>query len=190
MRILYLVFSCLLLSGCSLIQQQALDSAYDRDWFQLQPADSLDQQVVATQFVAFHYGDTHVTSINQLEWTRDKITIALLSHMGGALLTLLYDNKQLETEASAALPAQLHAGYLLRDYQLTYLPAAAVRAGFKASALRLEESGNQRRIFNKDTLLIHIEYASPDVWQGKAVFRNVQRGYHLAFNTIEANRLE
>lgn len=190
MRIPCLLLLCSLLIGCSLIQKQALDATYAQSWFNLQPPTALNQPLIATQFVAFHYGDTRLSSINQVEWYSDKITIALLSHMGGALVTMIYDGNGLEIVDGMVLPMQFHAGYLLRDYQLTFLPPAAVRDGFKESSLRLEVNSRQRQIFKNDSLLISIDYSSQDVWQGKVIFRNIQRGYTLELDTIEVNYLE
>ncbi|MDX1695872.1 MAG: DUF3261 domain-containing protein [Ketobacteraceae bacterium] len=173
-------------TGCTLIQQHMVSAAHRGHWFRLQPPEALDRSLSATQFVVFRHGETSVSTLNQVEWGTDRVAIAALSHMGGPLFTLEYENGHLESHASEQLPDKFHTGYVLTDYQLAYLPVAAVRSGIRDASLRVTQTGDERQIMTGDTLLVSIHYEFTDPWQGKVTLRHLQYGYSLEFNTIEA----
>lgn len=179
--------TALMLSGCAQWQRAAANSALESDWFALQSPASLGREVETTQFVMVQMGERSFSSINQIEWNSDRIAIAAFSHLGGALFSLTYKDGALKGDVSPMLPALFHEGFVLRDYQLAYLPLVDVQNGVDHQEYQVVDAELRRDIFSGGKKLITITYESADSWAGKVDFVNHERGYSLTFTNVENN---
>lgn len=101
------------------------------------------------------------------------------------VLTLEWDGQHLVSSRHALLPPQIQAAHVLRDVQLAYWPAAAVRAALPPG-WTLEE-GNRRRVLLAAGLpRVTIHYSNDPRWQGRVDIINLTESYRLTIESLPA----
>ena len=182
-----LFFFATLITGCSTLRQAIIERSLQNDWYQLQPAVALGYSLSATQFVVIRHDARVFSSLNRVEWNSDKMTLAAFSHMGGPLFTVVYQNEEMQADYSPGVPPEFHAGYVLKDYQLCFLPIAEVRKGLRNQRVRIDEHQGGREFYHNEELLLEIRYENQNPWLGKVALINHQHGYSLEIKTVEFN---
>lgn len=106
--------------------------------------------------------------------------------MGQRVLTLEFDGKTLKSWRHARLPEQVRAEDVLEDIQLTYWPAAAIRAVLP-HGWRLEEDDMQRTLWADDAQVMMIQYSEYPRWSGKVTLSNLRYQYQLTIQSISTD---
>jgi hypothetical protein len=98
------------------------------------------------------------------------------------VLTLEWDGQNLHQSASPLLPAVVDARHVLRDIQLVYWPADAVRAALP-SGWSLIEQGSTRQLLQNGLPAVLIHYAGAPRWSGTTQLDNRLEGYRLVIES-------
>ncbi len=107
------------------------------------------------QKVEIRFRGQHETMIAELEVNDKGMRLVGLTPFGQTLLKISYDNRAITT---SKLPdSRLPPGLLIALLQLALWPANALRTGLEAPLI-LEESAVQRRILNRDKVILTINY--------------------------------
>ncbi len=173
------------LGSCATLKNWYLGQVQHLDGFELQPPSALGQNVALTQHVVFRYQDQKISSINQLEWDQERMVIAAFSHLGGALFTITFDGKNMHSEINPAMPDLFHAGLVLKDYQICFLPFDALERAFSLNQYRIDSELLQRNIYRGNELVYVIQYEYPTPWRGQVTLRNLMGGYSISFNNLD-----
>lgn len=104
---------------------------------------------------------------------------------GQRVLTLHYDGNDLISWRHPMLPAQVSAGDVLEDLQLTLWPAAAIRQALPAG-WRIEEQGLRRTLYMGDLPVTLIEYSASPNWSGTVVLESLRYHYRLTIQSAPA----
>jgi len=101
--------------------------------------------------------------------------------LGQRVLLLAWDGRQLEEAREAVVPAALRGDAVLRDLQLVYWPAAAIR-GVLPPGWRLEGDERHRRLFRGERVTFESERddAQP---LGSATLVNHAAGYRIVIES-------
>jgi hypothetical protein len=102
--------------------------------------------------------------------------------MGQRILTLRWNGSTLDEERDARLPAQFQSAPVLRDVQLVYWPADAVRAALPPG-WTLEDGPGQRTLSKNGREWVTVRYDGEPRWQGRTLLTNLSEHYQL---TIES----
>ena len=105
--------------------------------------------------------------------------------LGQRVMSFKFDGKELKSWRHALLPQQVRAEDVLEDIQLTYWPAAAVRAALPAG-WRVEEVGMRRTLWSGDAKVMIIDYSSEPRWNGKVELTNLRYNYQLTIHSAPA----
>lgn len=98
-----------------------------------------------------------------------------LSHR---LLMLQWDGSHLRVQQDTALHPPVDPERILRDIQLTYWPAPALRAALPAG-WQLDDLPSARTLMHDGQAQVIIQYDGPDPWHGVASLDNRAEGYQL-----------
>ena len=184
MRVVQALILVLLLGGCSSLKSMLADKGLSSYWYQAQSASMLDHKVEATHYVTFDFDGKVFTSINQIEWDNEQFALGAYSHLGGALFSLTYKDNELHSKISPVLPPYFKVGYVLRDYQLAFLPLSAVAIGIVDDSVHVSEV-NRERVFTRDgEELITVQYQDSDPWVGDVLLMNREYGYSITFKRL------
>jgi len=116
----------------------------------------------------------------------DPQQLQLAGLLGGRrVVTLRYDGTAPVVDAIAGLPAMIDERRVLRDLQLTYWPAPAIRAALPAG-WTLDEDTTTRRLAREGQAAIEIRYAGEPHWLGRTEFNNLQQRYRLLIESVAA----
>lgn len=107
--------------------------------------------------------------------------------LGQRMLSLDYDGAALTQWRHALLPAHVRAEDVLEDIQLTYWPAAAIRAALPAG-WRLDEHGRQRTLWSNGTLVVQIDYSAQPRWHGTITLSNLRHQYRLVIQSVSSDQ--
>ncbi|RJG02747.1 DUF3261 domain-containing protein [Noviherbaspirillum sedimenti] len=105
--------------------------------------------------------------------------------LGQRVMSLEFDGNELKSWRHALLPEQVRAEDVLEDIQLTYWPAAAVRAALP-TGWRIEEEGMRRTIWSDDAKVVVINYSAEPRWNGKVALTNLRYQYQLTIQSAPA----
>ncbi|WP_426415353.1 DUF3261 domain-containing protein [Aestuariirhabdus sp. LZHN29] len=142
-------------------------------------------KLAASQLLQGRFGDRQAQLIAALEINSQRLALALLSPLGVPLLSLDYDGANLQADNNGLAPLPFSPANLLLDVMLCYWSTAQIEAMLHQAGLRLEVETNQRRIYNRDDLMITIEYENHDRWAGRVTFTHWQRDYQLSIDTLQ-----
>jgi hypothetical protein len=103
--------------------------------------------------------------------------------MGHRILTLRWNGTTLSEERDPRLPAQFQSALVLRDVQLVYWPADAVRAALP-SGWTLEDGPGLRTLSKDGREWVTVRYDGTPRWEGRTHLTNLSEHYQL---TIESH---
>ncbi|NTX35599.1 DUF3261 domain-containing protein [Myxococcus sp. CA033] len=106
--------------------------------------------------------------------------------LGQRVFTLQWDGAKLDEQRDARVPEQLQSRTVLRDLQLVYWPAPAVRAALPPD-WTLEDSPGMRVLRHADKDWLTVRYDGEPRWVGRAELVNLAEHYRL---TIESRPSE
>ncbi|MCG8667966.1 MAG: DUF3261 domain-containing protein [Pseudomonadales bacterium] len=150
----------------------------------MQSAVPAPTKVLASHFVTLEFKDKKLSSINQMEWSKDGFFLGAYSHFGGALFSLAYQDNELHSKISPAIPSYFNADFVLRDYQLSFLPVDAIEQGLVDDSVEVYPS-ELKRVFRRDNQeLVSIEYTTTQPWLGDTKLVNHEYGYTLTFEAL------
>lgn len=128
--------------------------------------------------------------IGQLELSGTELRMAALSPLGQRLFVLHDDGRKLDYRPLAPLAGRFAPAYVLADLQLMHWPLDALAPSLAAAGLRLEQRGQERRLWQGESLLARIRYSSGPFWPARVEYENLVRHYRLTSTTLEVNPLE
>jgi hypothetical protein len=147
-------------------------------------ASELTASFDATQVITADHGDESHSFEAHLEARPGKITIVAVSAMGAVLFSITYDG--VELQASGIVEAQVvNAEYVLADVLLSYWEPQWLARHIDGAELNLSADGTVRTVLTQGEVIIRIAHEKPEIWEGKAEFSNLERGYALHINTVE-----
>lgn len=147
-------------------------------------ASELTASFDATQVITADHGDESHSFEAHLEARPGKITIVAVSAMGAVLFSITYDG--VELEARGVVEAQVvNAEYVLADVLLSYWEPQWLARHIDGAELNLSADGTVRTVLTQGEVIIRIAHEKPEIWEGKAEFSNLERGYALHINTVE-----
>lgn len=98
------------------------------------------------------------------------------------VLTIVWDGRELQVQRHPMLPAEVDAARVLRDIQLCYWPAEAVRAALPAG-WTLDDERSRRVLSHEGSPQVIIDYGADARWQGRAELDNRAEGYRLSIES-------
>jgi len=174
-------------AGCASVEtrkeMQQIDIATDV-YLVLPGANELTASFDATQIITADHGDGKHSFEAHLEARPGKITIVAVSAIGTVLFSITYDGVDLQ--ARGVVEAQVvNAEYVLADVLLSYWDAQWLATHIKGAAFDVSPGGTVRAVLRQGEAIIRITHETPELWNGKAEFANLERGYALHINTVE-----
>jgi len=166
--------------GCATLRPKPADPGL----FLLSPASALADLSV-TQALVFSKGASRFESLAALEVNAESVSLAGLGPLGNRMLALRWDGKKLEKESDPGLPPGLPLELILRDVQLAFWPAAAVRAAIAAKGWTLEDEGMQRTLRQGGVEVVRIRYGAADRWHSDVIFEHLSLGYRLDIRAVK-----
>ncbi|MGO2497590.1 MAG: DUF3261 domain-containing protein [Vibrio litoralis] len=173
----------------------------DDTWVALPQPSELGYSLSASQLLNVRYIDqANKTQSNQLpiqlQITQDKLVLAGFSSWGTRLLSLTYQDNQLDTYVMAGLgntlpkPEQVLFNLMITLYPLEVWQPRLQQAGWK---LTEQQTGNrqsqnikQRTLFdNHGKLIAEINYASIDPLKGDITFINHALDFTIVIKTLQ-----
>ena len=103
---------------------------------------------------------------------------------GQRVLTLHYDGKELTSWRHLMLPKQVRGEDVLEDMQLALWPVQAIAAALPAG-WRVQESGQERRLYRGDELVTTIAYSATPRWSGIIKMDNLRYDYRLTIQSAQ-----
>lgn len=138
----------------------------------------------ATQVITADHGDKSHSFEAHLEARPGKITIVAVSTIGAVLFSISYDGVDLQ--ARGVVEAQVvNAEYVLADVLLSYWEPQWLARHIDGAVLEISADGAIRKVLKQGKSIIRIAHENPELWNGKAEFSNLERGYALHINTVE-----
>lgn len=125
----------------------------------LSPA-SLGRELALQQQLIFSAAGEQKSMEALLEVGTEDVALAVQA-AGQSALVLHWDGKRLQQQRAPWLPPQVRGERVLSDLQLSYWPAAAIRAALPAG-WTLEESEGIRRLRENDTDVVTVRFVSPE----------------------------
>lgn len=98
------------------------------------------------------------------------------------VFTLLWDGTELTEQRAPQVPRQLVAAEVLRDLQLAYWPAAALRAVLPAG-WALEDTQDGRVLTEAGAERVRIGYDAEPRWSGRTTIDNLPGRYQLVIDS-------
>jgi hypothetical protein len=177
-----LLLLALLLSACSSLSA----SKEQQPLLQLTPA-SLGATLSLTQRLAvvrLHGVAERQQSLDVLlEVDTQRVHLAGFA-LGQRILTLSWDGETLQTERHPLLPAAIDGVHVLRDIQLIYWPADAIRAALPAGWYLVEQE-RRRELWHGQQIAVDIHYPATPRWHGRTLLQNQREGYQLTIDSQE-----
>lgn len=106
--------------------------------------------------------------------------------LGHRVLTLRWDGAALDEHRDARVPAQLQSRHVLRDVQLVYWPAEAVRAALPPG-WTLEEAPGRRALLEGSKEWVTVRYDAEPRWAGRTELFNLAEHYRLTIDSRPAD---
>ena len=134
------------------------------------------------QSIEAHFRGKNETMIAELEADATGMRFVGLTPFGHTLLQVNYNNY---TASAIKLPdPRLQPAFLIALIQLALWPPDAVRAGLE-TPLRLEESADQRRIFDRNEVILTISYTG-----AQPPYQRIQMNIHGAAIELDIKTLQ
>ena len=99
------------------------------------------------------------------------------------VLTLEWDGHGLRSSRHGKLPTQIQAAHVLRDVQLAYWPAEALRAALPPG-WTIEESPRRRMLLAAGVPRMTLDYSNDLRWQGRVDIVNLAESYRLRIESL------
>jgi hypothetical protein len=106
--------------------------------------------------------------------------------LGQRILTLRWNGATLDEEREPRLPAQFQSTAVLRDVQLVYWPAEAVRAALPPGWTLGDEPG-QRTLSKNGRQWVTVRYDGEPRWKGRTQLTNFSEHYQLTIESRPAD---
>lgn len=106
--------------------------------------------------------------------------------MNHRVFTLSWNGTALQEERDPRLPAQFQAAWVLRDVQLVYWPADAVRAALPAG-WTLEDGPGLRTLSKNGREWVTVRYDGEPRWAGRTQLTNLSEHYRLTIDSRVAD---
>lgn len=168
--------------GCAALKPRPLDPGL----FLLSPQ-SAAATISVSQSLVFSKGDKRFESVAALEVSPEAVSLAGLGPLGNRMLALRWDGKKLEKEISPGLPPDLPLELILRDVELAFWPAAAVRDAISSKGWTLVDEGNKRTLLKGGQDVVRIRYDGASRWHSNVIFEHIGLGYRLDINSLSDN---
>jgi hypothetical protein len=182
-----MMFIAAISAGCVSVETrketQQIDIATDV-YLVLPGASELTASFDATQIIIADHGDEKHSFEAHLEARPGKITIVAVSAIGTVLFSITYDG--MELQARGVVEAQaVNAEYVLADVLLSYWDSQWLAMHVKGAVFDVSPGGTARTVVRQGEAIIRIIHETPELWNGKTEFANLERGYALLINTVE-----
>jgi hypothetical protein len=102
--------------------------------------------------------------------------------LGQRVLTLSWDGHQLDSSRHPLLPVAVDSESVLRDIQLVYWPAAAIRQALPPDWTLLDV-GSTRTLNFQQVPEVVVTYSAVPAWTGRAELDNRAEGYRLVIES-------
>ncbi|MCP3140993.1 DUF3261 domain-containing protein [Pyxidicoccus xibeiensis] len=187
MRRLIPTLALLCLTACATARPRAVAPEVELPVLGLSPA-SFGTSVDLTQRLSFaHDADPDGPRSLEALVEIDPAALRLAGFaLGQRVFTLRWDGTALDEERDPRLPAQFQSRQVLRDVQLVYWPAEAVRAALPPG-WTLEEGPGRRVLLQGGREWLTVRYGGEPRWVGRAELVNLAEHYRL---TIESSPTE
>jgi hypothetical protein len=172
---------CLFL-GCAAAGTKARPR--DPGLFLLAPSEA-GAELSVTQSLSFSKGASHFEALAVLQVDRQAVTLVGLGPMGNRLLSLRWDGSRLDKERDPQLPKELPLELILRDVQLAYWPAEAVRRALPKGGWSLQDGERLRVLSQAGADIVRIRYQGADRWHSATTFEHLGMGYRLDITPIK-----
>ncbi|MDN3700036.1 DUF3261 domain-containing protein [Vibrio artabrorum] len=194
LKITFAMVVGLVLSACSMTSQQPTGaSVFINDDIQLalpQP-DQLGYSLIASQLISATWqNDTQQLPV-QVEITEGKVVLAGFSSWGTRILSLQYQNQQIDTQILSGLGAALpQPEQVLFNLMLTLWPAEAWAKPLQNIGWHLVDTQTTRTVFDDNQqAIIRIDYQAttgePKV-SGDIIFKHLLQGYTITIQTLNS----
>ena len=181
-----IVSAVALLAGCSTVapRQEPGPVRSDPGLFLLAPA-AAGFEASLTHEVTFDRGTAHFEGMAIVEVSSADVVLAGLSPFGTRMLSLRWDGKRLSQERDASLPKQLPLEIILRDIQLVFWPAAAIRSALPGMRWALSDEGRDRVLLEVGRPVVRIRFSSDDRLHADVEFEHLGLGYRLKIHPLQ-----
>ena len=169
-----------LLVGCATLKPRPADPGL----FLLPPSDA-GVEISLSQSLAFSKGARHFEALAVIELDSSHLSLVGLGPLGNRMLALRWDGKKLEQESDPSLPPDLPLKLILRDIQLAYWPAEALRKRLAPEGWQIEEGALSRTLLKDGAQVVRIIYGGADRWRSALSFEHRSLGYHLDIHPIK-----
>jgi hypothetical protein len=142
-------------------------------------------ELSVTQSLVFKKGSTRMEALAVLEVGRDAVSLVGMGPLGNRILSIRWDGSRLDKESDPHMPADLPLELILRDVQLAFWPAQALRQGLPGPSWTLEDSGQERLLRQGGKDVVRIRYGGADRWRSPVAFEHLGLGYSLEINPIK-----
>ncbi|PQA78889.1 DUF3261 domain-containing protein [Rhodoferax sp. TS-BS-61-7] len=117
-----------------------------------------------------------------LEMDAQSLRLAVIT-MGQRVLTVQWDGERLQATRNEHVPAAIDAVHVLRDIQLLYWPAEAIRAQLPA-AWSIDDTAGLRTLRYSGQAQVEIVYSDARRWVGQATLSNYLEGYRMRIDSV------
>lgn len=117
-----------------------------------------------------------------LEMDAQSLRLAVIA-MGQRVLTVQWDGKHLKATRNEHVPAAIDAVHVLRDVQLLYWPAEAIRTQLP-TAWSIDDTAGLRTLRYSGKVQVEIVYSDTRRWAGQATLSNYLEGYRMRINSM------
>jgi hypothetical protein len=117
-----------------------------------------------------------------LEMDAQSLRLAVIA-MGQRVLTVQWDGERLKATRNEHVPAAIDAVHVLRDVQLLYWPAEAIRTQLP-TAWSIDDTAGLRTLRYSGKVQVEIVYSDTRRWAGQATLSNYLEGYRMRINSM------
>ncbi len=188
--------SFLLLSGCALFRTNSTQTPnitiFKNTQISLPSPKALDINMTASQLLTATYNiDNKIKSYTtevQVESSSNKITLVAVSGWGGALFSLVYDGKSIQSSSLPMPNANMGIKQTLSDFIFTYASEKVLNTMLLGTGIQLQQSENKRIFSQQGKVLMDISY-TPNIHTKNAevYLKNHLYHYQIKIKTIESN---
>jgi hypothetical protein len=168
------------LMGCAALKPRPADPGL----FLLPPSEA-GTEISLSQSLAFSKGEQHFEALAAIELDASHLSLVGLGPLGNRMLALRYDGEHLEQERDPSLPPELPLQLILRDIELAYWPAEALRKRLGPEGWQIEEAALARTLVKNGAEVVRILYGGADRWRSPLSFEHRGLGYRLDIHPIK-----
>ena len=137
----------------------------------LLPAECIENPIDMAQQISVSYGGRDYFFAAWVKADEKGIDMTIFNEMGSTMGELSYRKGDISF-SSPVFHQTTRAEYIVADFQICFYDAAALRQALENCGLSLESSETDRRIYQKESLIIEVEKSF-----GSVRFVNHLRGY-------------